>query len=482
MHSCTAHRLLMISRLLSLVNLTAALGAGLVAGVFFAFSSFVLPALARLPQLQGVTAMQSINVVVLNRSFLGVFIGTALASAALAADGLVRWSEPGARLRLVGGACYLLGSLLVTRACNVPWNDALALLAPHGRNAARAWAEYVGAWSFWNHVRAGASLLAAFAFTLALTGCSRYWECAPPDSARQKQLPEKLSETGLFAAGEPERLADGVMEFKPQFELWSDGALKRRFVRLPEGEHIDTSELDNWAFPIGTTFWKEFTAQGVRVETRLLRKIGAGAEDWATVAYVWQADGAEALATPNGKTNARGTEHDVPAAGECMACHGGRKSFALGFSAVQLAYDAGPDQLDLAKLVSRGLLTVPPPPAGDLVVPGDAATRLALGYLHANCGHCHNQDRPAAAASRCYDPDNQLDYWLSARSLATADATPAYRTAKGFAFEPGAPDDSRMLELMSQRGFLRQMPPLGTERVDARGVALIREWISNASH
>jgi hypothetical protein len=159
-----------------------------------------------------------------------------------------------------------------------------------------------------------------------------------------------------------------------------------------------------------------------------------------------------------------------------MACHGGRKSFALGFSAVQLAYDASPDFVDLNDLVERGLVTVAP--SVSLSVPGSDGDRQALGYLHANCGHCHNQDRPATARSRCYDPDNELDFWLPAARLDAVRATPAYRSGRGTAFEPGRPDDSRMLELMSTRGFLQQMPPLGTKRVDVRGLSAVRTWIA----
>src|SRR6187402_2788185 len=151
----------MIPRLISLVTLLAALGSGVVGGVFFAFSSFVLPALVRLPGLQGLAAMQSINVVVLNRSFLGSFVGTALACAVLVVDALMRWSAPGAKLRLAGALVYLIGSLLVTGALNVPWNDVLAATQPHERDAARSWARFVSGWSVWNHVRTTASIAAA---------------------------------------------------------------------------------------------------------------------------------------------------------------------------------------------------------------------------------------------------------------------------------------------------------------------------------
>jgi uncharacterized membrane protein len=458
----------MFSRWLSVVHFSAALGSGLVAGVFFAFSSFVLPALARLPQPQGVAAMQAINVTVINRSFLGAFLGTALCCALLCTDALLRWSAPGAKLRLVGGALYLLGSLLVTLAGNVPYNDALARLLPQAAGAADAWQRFVAGWSFWNHVRTVASFGAAALLVLALSGCSRNRECAPPDTARLSQLPNELSKTGI----------DGpdVREFRPRFELWSDGAAKRRFIQLPPGEPIDTSDMDSWVFPAGTQLWKEFTVNGVRVETRLLRKIGAGSDAWLTQTYLWKEDGSDAVAAPGGKSNALGTEHDLPGASECLACHGGRESFVLGFSAVQLSYEATPGQLDMRQLIAERLITRAP--SAELIVPGDATARAALGYVHGNCAHCHNQSRPAAARSRCYDPDNSLDFWLKTSELGSVESTATYRSGLGKAFELGDPEGSRMLELMSTRGFLPQMPPLGTEQVDARALAVVTRWIS----
>lgn len=156
--------------MLSLLTCGALLGSGLIAGVFFAFSSFVMPALARLPPLPGILAMQSINVTVINRSFLGVLLGTAAACLVIAVASLSGWSEPGAGWRLAGSALYLLGVIGVTRAFNIPLNDTLAGLRPESVEAASLWPGYVAAWSKWNHVRTAAPLLAAACFLFALFG------------------------------------------------------------------------------------------------------------------------------------------------------------------------------------------------------------------------------------------------------------------------------------------------------------------------
>jgi uncharacterized membrane protein len=154
--------------MLDLLTLLSALGCGLVAGVFFAFSSFVMKALANLPPAQGIAAMQSINEVVVNPRFLTPFLGTAAACVALVVASLLRWHVPGAPYLLAGGVLYLVGTLLVTILFNVPRNDALAVVAPNSAEGARLWAAYLSTWTAWNHVRATAAFAAAVSLTIAL--------------------------------------------------------------------------------------------------------------------------------------------------------------------------------------------------------------------------------------------------------------------------------------------------------------------------
>lgn len=149
------------------LTLAAALGCGLIAGAFFAFSTFVMKALARLPPAQGIAAMQSINVAVINPWFLGPFLGTAAACAFLAVSSLLAWQRPGAVSLLAGSLLYLAGTFLVTMVCNVPRNNALAAADPASAEGARLWADYLRSWTAWNHVRTVAALAAAAALTLA---------------------------------------------------------------------------------------------------------------------------------------------------------------------------------------------------------------------------------------------------------------------------------------------------------------------------
>lgn len=158
----------MIETLLYPVTMAAALGAGLMAGAFFAFSTFVMGALARLPAAQGIAAMQSINIVVINPIFLGVFMGTAVVAVALVAVALFQWSLPGSVYLLAGGVLYVAGCFLVTMIGNVPLNNALMAVAADSTTGVQVWAKYLADWVWWNHVRTVASLLATGFFIVAL--------------------------------------------------------------------------------------------------------------------------------------------------------------------------------------------------------------------------------------------------------------------------------------------------------------------------
>lgn len=145
----------------------AAVGCALVGGVFFAFSGFVMRALADLPAPQGMAAMQSVNAAAPTPWFMAALFGTAAACAGLAVSSLIGLDEPGAVHRIVGSMLYLV-AIALTIAYHVPRNDALAAADPNGVDAAARWFRYVAGWTAWNHVRAVVSVAAAAAFALAL--------------------------------------------------------------------------------------------------------------------------------------------------------------------------------------------------------------------------------------------------------------------------------------------------------------------------
>jgi len=159
--------------LFMILELIAAIGAGLTAGIFYAFSTFVMAALARIPPEQGIAAMNSINVTVINPWFMAVFMGTPVLCAVLIVMGLFKWSEPGTLLIIAACAIYIVGSFVVTMIFNVPLNDALAATTPASSEGATLWARYLTEWTWWNHVRTALPLAAMVLFIIGLVVQSR---------------------------------------------------------------------------------------------------------------------------------------------------------------------------------------------------------------------------------------------------------------------------------------------------------------------
>jgi hypothetical protein len=290
-----------------------------------------------------------------------------------------------------------------------------------------------------------------------------------------------LAQTGYFSAPGALTEASDLVPFAPTHVLWSDGADKRRWIRLPPGTQIDTSDMDHWVFPIGTKFFKEFSLGGKKLETRLVERYGAGRDDFWLGAFVWNAEQTDAVFAEGGAADILGTPHDAPAQKQCWSCHLGEPGRGLGFSAMQLA-GSGPG-VRLQALVDQDLLTVPPART-DFHPPGDPVVAAALGYMHANCGHCHNPNGTSW-------PDTQMKLRLDVGD-STPEATGAYQTAVGqklFSYRnnpaftyrvvAGAPDTSAMLFRMKSRASKDQMPPLATEIIDPNGIDLVQRWITS---
>lgn len=280
-------------------------------------------------------------------------------------------------------------------------------------------------------------------------------------------LPFLLSETELYVSGTT--IAPDVIDYEVRYPLWTDGLDKRRFVFVPPGEVIDTTDPDEWVFPVGTKLWKEFSLDGVRLETRVFQKVGPGA--WGYVAYVWRADGSDADAAPGGVVDVLGTFHDVPETSQCFACHRGVADIVLGVSAFQLV------RSDFDRLVSIGALPALAPFA---TPPGRALDSDALGALHANCGHCHSDLHPLAMSRRLR---------LRLRVDDTLETTGFYTTAIGAMAAhvlegtnrivvPGDPHASQLYWRPNRRDEL-QMPPLGTELVDDDFIDLLGRLITS---
>lgn len=335
------------------------------------------------------------------------------------------------------------------------------------------------------------SLLPMRALALALIG-----PLLAGASPEAPLVPQFLEETGLYAdvgrlVVDPRHLA-----FTPQYPLWTDGASKRRWIALPAGTVIDGSDPNNWIFPVGTRLWKEFSFGGQRIETRYLER---QADGWRYGVYAWSADGRSAALVPDGRRRAYplagGRAHRIPSLGDCKACHEGGRGPVLGFSALQLSPDRDPNAphaeavsgADLAMLIDTGLLIGLPASlreAPPRIATTSATERATLGYLHGNCGHCHN----ARGALR--NLGLVLSHTVGTREQAAISSTvahPVRNPAPGqsadalMRIEPQHPERSALLQRMASRYGALQMPPLGTEIVDAAAVALIRRWIADTT-
>jgi uncharacterized membrane protein len=159
----------MLDRYFFFLTFIAAIGCGLVAGVFFAFSTFVMPALARLKPSQGITAMQSINITAINPLFMLALLGTAVACLFIVISTLLHWHRSGTIYLSIGSLLYLVGTILVTILGNVPLNYALANVDPNSTEGTILWAKYLTDWTFWNHVRTLTALAASATFIVSLT-------------------------------------------------------------------------------------------------------------------------------------------------------------------------------------------------------------------------------------------------------------------------------------------------------------------------
>jgi hypothetical protein len=317
--------------------------------------------------------------------------------------------------------------------------------------------------------------------------------------------PRLLSETGLYADVARLKVAPRNRNFSPQYPLWSDGATKRRWIQLPAGSQIDTRDLGKWDFPVGTRFWKEFSFQGRKVETRFLWRTSK--DNWVFASYAWNEAQTDAvLASERGIANiaevADGKRHSIPSISECRACHDSKRTEILGFDALQLSNDRDPnalhgepltrEMLTLSTLVDENLLSprrvelVTTPPR---IAAASPVTRTALGYLSTNCGNCHN--RESSIASLGLNLKHTIP-GAGSRDPGAGECTAAIATTVGKRghwvvpeapgdsriINPGRPDASSLIRRVKSRRPLSQMPPIGTVVADRQAVDLLTMWIA----
>ena len=314
--------------------------------------------------------------------------------------------------------------------------------------------------------------------------------------------PRLLSQTGLYSNAATLKIDSRNRTFSPQYPLWSDGASKRRWVRLPDGSKINVADLAKWELPVGTKFWKEFSFQGRKVETRFLWQTAKGR--WVFASYAWNDAQTDAeLASESGVAGiaaiADGKRHSIPSVTECRACHDSSRTETLGFTALQLSDDRdpnaihgeplSPEMLTLKTLVEEDLmlprrpelLTAPP-----RIEAASPVTRTALGYLSTNCGSCHNREssiaslgldlrqnppgtrnsEPGTAAAPECTAVGKRGHWVVPE---TPDASRV--------INPGHPESSAVIRRIKSRRPISQMPPIGTVVVDREAADVLTAWV-----
>lgn len=295
---------------------------------------------------------------------------------------------------------------------------------------------------------------------------------------RAGDLPSQLSALRLYQGDPPSFLvASDAIEYRPAYELWSNGGAKERFLVLPEGATVDTTG-ERWAFPDGTFFFKTFSfhdeAGGERpVETRVMR-IRDG--EWEFAVYLWSDDGADAqladITTPTevevGPEGDRFT-HVVPSLRGCRTCHESQPGIVIGFDELRSnAPLADETETQLVRLHETGVLSGPAPESPERIEASDELTREVLGYLHGNCAHCHNG---TAGPSTSFDMRHPVALEnLVGRPTEGIGAPPGVRV------EPGSPGESVLFQLFTATGD-DQMPPLGVQRIDGAALDMLESWI-----
>ncbi len=340
------------------------------------------------------------------------------------------------------------------------------------------------------------------ALVLIATGIAVLLRIAASDAAAVPATspPATLRETGLYLAGTGLVVDPAHLAFSPQYPLWTDGARKRRWLSLPPNTYIDASRPNAWEFPVGTRLWKEFSL-GRAVETRYIERLADGS--WRYASYVWNETGTQAtLAQPEGVRalpieGAPNNRYTVPAEADCRACHEGAAAPVLGFSALQLSPDRDPlaphadalSTIDLRQLVERGLVRNLPQAlleAPPRIAASSPHERAALGYLHGNCGHCHNADGSPVPVEVRLSQDVSLGAQSAEQVLRSLLNAPSRFRAPGLAHDarvvtPGRPEASTLLWRIRSTNPQSQMPPLGVQALDHEALALLERWITERS-
>lgn len=303
-----------------------------------------------------------------------------------------------------------------------------------------------------------------------------------PECTGDSGFPEALSDHACFE-DDPTLPTSALVPYGVNAPLWSDGADKRRYLALPDGEALRMTRDGSVELPARGVLVKEFLRDGWRLETRFLVRDGSG--DWRATTYVWNDSQSEAFKTSDGATIERdGEGWTVPSEDQCFECHTEAADFSLGLERRQLdlefSYEAtGRNANQINTLAGLGMLEdAEENRDSPLVSPAEPSGPLddrARAYLHANCAHCHRPgglgegqiDLRASTTLRLTNTCNQRPW--------TADPVPG----GGVILAPGDPEHSGLYLRMAREDPTWRMPPLGSQKLDVHGSELVAQWIAS---
>ncbi len=323
---------------------------------------------------------------------------------------------------------------------------------------------------------------------------------------RSQHFPRRLSQTGLYLSVADRQVHPGLVPYQPNSQLWSDGAIKSRYIAIPDHGTITFSEgWQGWNFPDGSVLVKEFRLdladQGeAPIETRIMLQEQG---EWVGYTYQWNAARTDAVLVesagkdttflvndPDEPSGVREQTWHYPSRAECMVCHSRAANFTLGLTSLQLngEFDyrghGGRPANQLRTLEHIGMfaeaLPKSPEEMDHLVDPRDESADLELrvrSYLQSNCANCHASAGGGNALM-------ELTFPTPRDKMRVVDIVPQHNTlgiAEARLIAPGDPDRSVLYQRISRRGE-NQMPPLATSIVDPTATRIVRDWILQLGH
>jgi len=299
-------------------------------------------------------------------------------------------------------------------------------------------------------------------------------------------IPTSLAASGCVDSINPTRPASGLIPYSVNAPFWSDGAVKDRWIALPNGQNITVGAGGDWNFPNGTVLVKNFNLGTTLVETRLFMHHTDGT--WAGYSYQWNDAQTDATLVPGGATKLWGTQSWLyPSEANCLQCHTAVAGRSLGPETAQMNRNftylqTGRTTNQITTL--NGISTLSPPIAGDPVtlpaIPDPAGAsgtpaERARSYLHTNCSQCHRPGGPT--------PVNlDLRYTTALNATNACGAVPqAGDLGLGAAariIAPASAPNSVLVARVNRRNDANQMPPVGSNQIDTAGVALLTQWIN----